>query len=405
MKNLLGRFATLALTVGLAASANAQAPTTTNIGVLQLNDGAGHYMTISTPQVGDPGYASWIAGGTLNWKIPIPPSSGANAGFVVPGTSAGQTLVWVAPGGGGGSQGYWNYSAGAGVTTSGTGTTNTLPKFTGASTIANSSISDVAGALTFSGYTTGILHSGAAGAITSSAVALGGADVTGILGVANGGTGTSTAFNAGNIVYAGASGVYTSNNNFGYDATNKTQFLVNGANSLLYLGGGANTGSEVKFNDIIGGNISLYNKGDGKLTFAQTSGQGQPNLAGTVLMTLTTAGSLTLSTYTSGVLHTNGSGAVTAAAVNLSSTDVSMPYRSASAAGNVAVATSDYTVKLTGGGTTGVTMPGAGVATGQIITVWNTTGAGLATGAFVIPNNAAWQLLWDGAAWQHLPLQ
>ena len=45
--------------------------------------------------------------------------------------------------------------------------------------------------------------------------------VTGIIPVANGGTGTSTAFTAGSVVFAGASGVYTQNNsNLFWDNTN-----------------------------------------------------------------------------------------------------------------------------------------------------------------------------------------
>jgi hypothetical protein len=46
-------------------------------------------------------------------------------------------------------------------------------------------------------------------------------DVTGVLPVANGGTGTSTAFTAGSVVFAGASGVYAQDNaNFFWDDTN-----------------------------------------------------------------------------------------------------------------------------------------------------------------------------------------
>ena len=48
------------------------------------------------------------------------------------------------------------------------------------------------------------------------------AGVTGTLPVANGGTGTATAFTVGSVVFAGASGVYTQNNaNFFWDNTNK----------------------------------------------------------------------------------------------------------------------------------------------------------------------------------------
>jgi hypothetical protein len=57
-----------------------------------------------------------------------------------------------------------------------------------------------------SGGTTGLTTSG--GPITSS----GTITLAGTLGVANGGTGTATAFTAGSVVFAGASGVYTQDN-------------------------------------------------------------------------------------------------------------------------------------------------------------------------------------------------
>ncbi|MFZ2969753.1 MAG: hypothetical protein WA063_01245 [Minisyncoccia bacterium] len=58
--------------------------------------------------------------------------------------------------------------------------------------------------------------------ITASAINLAGANVTGLLPLANGGTGTSTAFTPGSIVFAGASGVYNQDNsNFFWDNTNK----------------------------------------------------------------------------------------------------------------------------------------------------------------------------------------
>lgn len=48
-----------------------------------------------------------------------------------------------------------------------------------------------------------------------------GADSSGVLGVAKGGTGTSTSFTTGSIVYAGASGIYSQNNsNLFWDNTN-----------------------------------------------------------------------------------------------------------------------------------------------------------------------------------------
>ncbi len=69
------------------------------------------------------------------------------------------------------------------------------------------------------GTTTTVLHGNAAGAPTFGAVSLT-ADVTGILPVANGGTG-ATAFTLGSVVFAGTSGVYTQDNaNFFWDDTN-----------------------------------------------------------------------------------------------------------------------------------------------------------------------------------------
>jgi hypothetical protein len=68
------------------------------------------------------------------------------------------------------------------------------------------------GVTSFSAGTTGFTPSTA----TTGAITLGGT-----LGVANGGTGTTTAFTAGSVVFAGASGVYSQDNaNFFWDDTN-----------------------------------------------------------------------------------------------------------------------------------------------------------------------------------------
>jgi hypothetical protein len=61
------------------------------------------------------------------------------------------------------------------------------------------------------GSTTTVLHGNAGGAPTYAAVALT-TDVAGILPVGNGGSGTSTTFTTGSVVFAGASGVYSQNN-------------------------------------------------------------------------------------------------------------------------------------------------------------------------------------------------
>lgn len=68
-----------------------------------------------------------------------------------------------------------------------------------------------------------------------------------VLGVANGGTGTSTAFTAGSVVFAGALGVYAQNNaKYFWDNVNETLFL--GANSTVFTG--------VKLNSI--GTVNSY---------------------------------------------------------------------------------------------------------------------------------------------------
>jgi hypothetical protein len=75
-------------------------------------------------------------------------------------------------------------------------------------------------ATTAAGTSTQVLHGNASGAPTWSAVSLT-ADVSGTLPVASGGTGTSTAFTTGSVVFAGASGTYTQDNaNFFWDDTN-----------------------------------------------------------------------------------------------------------------------------------------------------------------------------------------
>jgi len=71
------------------------------------------------------------------------------------------------------------------------------------------------------GASTQVLHGNSAGDPVWGPVSLT-ADVSGTLPVANGGTGASTAFTAGSVVFAGASGVYSEDNgSFYYDSVNK----------------------------------------------------------------------------------------------------------------------------------------------------------------------------------------
>jgi len=69
-------------------------------------------------------------------------------------------------------------------------------------------------------------------------------------------------------------------------------------NSGVNLGGGANTGSEIKFLNSGTSHMSIYNRGNNALTFAQTSALSQTDVPGTPLMTLTSIGRLGIGTTT-----------------------------------------------------------------------------------------------------------
>lgn len=69
-------------------------------------------------------------------------------------------------------------------------------------------------------------------------------------------------------------------------------------NSGVNLGGGAVTGSEIKFLNSGTSHMSIYNSGNNALTFAQTSALSQTNVPGTPLMTLTSGGRLGIGTTT-----------------------------------------------------------------------------------------------------------
>ena len=121
-----------------------------------------------------------------------------------------------------------------------------------------------------SGGTTGLTTSG--GPITSSGtITLGGT-----LGVANGGTGTATAFTAGSVVFAGASGVYTQDNaNLFWDNANDRLGIGTSSPAAGYkldVSGSANaSGSFVSG----GGTTSQASLGNKTLVFYNTgSGDG-----------------------------------------------------------------------------------------------------------------------------------
>ena len=80
----------------------------------------------------------------------------------------------------------------------------------GTSTLATTTITNltVAQAPTISSFTSGIVHSNGSGLLSSSAVALGSSDVSGVLPIINGGTGTSTAPSLNQILIGNASSGY-----------------------------------------------------------------------------------------------------------------------------------------------------------------------------------------------------
>jgi hypothetical protein len=182
-------------------------------GALVLDDNNGHTLVVQTSESGDPGYDNWISGGQLFLRLPLPPSNGAAMGFVYPGPAAPtetQILTWDPPNptGTGGTQGVWRSGSlltaisSAGLV-NGTGTTGSIPVWTGTGTQGNSTLSENGGFITFGGYGSGVLHSNVTGAIASSPVELnaGAAEVSGTLTPTNGGTGQS-AYNAGDMLYA-----------------------------------------------------------------------------------------------------------------------------------------------------------------------------------------------------------
>lgn len=75
----------------------------------------------------------------------------------------------------------------------------------------------------------------------------------------------------------------------------KLEVFPTGGKSIL-LGGGATTGSELKFTNSGVVHFSIYNSGDNNLTFANTSSIYQTNTAGTALMSITGSGNVGIGT-------------------------------------------------------------------------------------------------------------
>ena len=177
------------------------------------------FNTVGTgPNYIETGASTFVSGGTTwgstSWVM-------NTTGTITVGSTA---LVWVQTSSSG------NITVSAPITktgnTIGLGTVGVANGGTGLTTLtaygllyaaSTSSVGQISPSTT--GYP--LLSTGASTAPAFGQLALGGAGVTGTLGVTNGGTGTATAFTTGSVVFAGASGVYSQNNTkFFWDNTN-----------------------------------------------------------------------------------------------------------------------------------------------------------------------------------------
>ncbi len=137
MKRFLSLLATGALALGLSTSVSAQVTRGIGAGAIILDDHTNstplHLITIETPQVTVPPnaeYTAWQLAGFPNlvWTAPVPPTTGAQAGFVYPGPTSPSTVTpyfayWLPPGATsvgapgntntGGYAGAWDYGTAA----------------------------------------------------------------------------------------------------------------------------------------------------------------------------------------------------------------------------------------------------------------------------------------------------
>ena len=203
-----------------------------------------------------------------------------------------------------------------------------VPNTTSGSFIATSSnaTSTFAGNVAVSGDVSigslsGILRA-VAGVITNTLVSLT-SDVTGILGISNGGTGISSAPAYGQVLVGNGSGSYTltSTSSLGVAASSVAWGSITGT-----LSNQADLQSALNAKLASSSLSALYplafNSGTGvfSLGFGTTTTNIWSNLQTFSAGASTT--NLTVSSAPSGILHTNASGNVSASAVNLASSDV-----------------------------------------------------------------------------------
>jgi hypothetical protein len=288
--------------------------------------------------------------------------------------------------------------SGTGVTTAG-GSTNRSAKFTASQAIGNGSISDQygggvaltidssgnlagigtltgltglssSGTITFSGIGgVGIVHSNSSGVLSASAVALGGSEVSGTLGVGNGGTGAGTAATARSNLGAAAAG------------PNSDITSLSGLTTALSVGQGGTGVTSLTTNGLLYGGNSVG------VTSAGTSGQ---LLVGNTLAApsfVTLGGDATLN---------SGTGALTLASVGSANS-----YGSSS---QVPVLTTDVKGRVTGVTNTSIAIAASAITSGTLPITrggTNTTSLGSA-GSVVYSNGSAYAFTSVGSSNQVL---
>jgi excisionase family DNA binding protein len=115
-----------------------------------------------------------------------------------------------------------------------TGINNQNSGITNAGSITGGTGFTSSGTITLAGLSTGILHANSSGVLSSSAVALGSADVSGALGISNGGTGL-TSFTLGDIIYASATNTLAK---LGAGGENEVLAMVSGIPDWTSITGG-----------------------------------------------------------------------------------------------------------------------------------------------------------------------
>jgi hypothetical protein len=287
MKRIQALLAVGLLVLGFTTSAHAQR----GIGGGNVVVGSpGQTITIQAPGSG------WS--GNIPFIIPIPPAGNPNSGFTYAGTATNQILTWVLPNTtgpapnayAGGVQGSWQPTTLATLNIpSGTGTANTIPKWTGTNSQGNSLLTDNGTLLNYTGTistTLGYQIGGVAASgqylrgngtrFVSSAILAAdvptlnqnttgtASNVTGTVAIGNGGTGQTTQQAAINAL----TGTQTSGKYLRSDGTNATLSSLSGADLTDA------TVTVAKLSATGTASATTYLRGDGSWTTPPSGGGG-----------------------------------------------------------------------------------------------------------------------------------